>query len=1297
MSPADEGRAAFQIELPPGATLRQTDAVVQQVTQKLNARPEVTSVYAAVGGQSVNQANVYADMVPKDPDPPATDRGGARGPARAGEPARADRLGRLGAAERRGRHRVRRRSGHGQPSGPLAHRLDHGRAGRHHHRRRGSGRQPPALGQEPARRRASGPRRRRRVHPGNADRLRHRLHLGPAADVRRAGAAVQKLLQADRHPRRPAARRRRRLHRSGDRRQELLHVGPDRGADADGDRGQELDLAGRLHHRRRAQRHDPSRGHHGRRPQAGAPHPDDHLRHGGGHGAHRHGPGGRRRVPLAHGHRRPGGSDLFDLPVTALHPGLLHHHRRHRRLGPPDAGPDVRWSAQAGRRQPPRRPQAPQGLREVHEGRPAQVVVARVQRGVADPVVVARRDGRRIFVQQVANADRGRPAVRAILDRGVVQPVVRHLVIVVHHGGTILVVVVAIHALNPVDAVTDAPLIPGVGHVERSGEFRVVQHALGVFQTVFLEQLARDFRVLGDSQVSQDRTRTNVLAVANRVVQALHVVRGQIHVAVVHGQLGRIRITLDQTAEAGLGREIGLAGVVATVQDFTCASARHAVFDFDLVVVDGEGQITPARGQRRLEHQADGHVGRGFSSQTGVSAACRDHGNAAGRLEVVGQAVDLAVLVDIGGLVLGRQAVATVEVAGLEARGGADELLKQRRGAIGGAIGCAERHPVDRTIDQAGLVGRVVAVGVVVRVAERGVQRQFLGERLVTQQRRFDFAEDFPHRVGAARDSGGRVVVGVADLRIEGGRVVDFRLAPFRTEEAHHLAGRQVEQRAVQARADDLLFELGDALDRTEDVVDPILRQHAADRGAVQGRGGDAARVVAQLTADKAAGAVADDIQAFRQTIRQELLAGVFRTRLGIAGRQVIAPFRDEEVTLDADDVAVEALLLVRTVIAEADEGADADGLALAQALVPREGAPGQVSRDQRAALGVVQGQLAVAGLRRLALVDQEFAVHFSIAERVQLIAAFTVDGGDFDRRDQRLVQHRRVIGVAGVQVGAGAANALEAHHAIGDGRVRTPTVERGRRRTDRADAGRVAGADRVDGRAVRTGTRDRVALRLARHRVDVVFAVQEAVRLATREFTVAQGQFIALIALDRTGGAPAVATSAGRQREAARAARAVGFQRQVALGFKGQAFEVLAGDDVDHAGDGVRAIQRRGAVAQHFDAVDHRRRQNVQVSRADRTARTGGRDATTVQQHQGAARPQAAQANGVGTWAAIGDVAAVGVVDLRGAGRYGSALQCSGGRVEAGQRGFLTRHDLGRRRGVEIVATNARADDDDF
>lgn len=61
----DQSRAAFQIELPPGATLRETDAVVQRVTRTLQSRPEVTSVYAAIGGQDVNQANIYADLVKK--------------------------------------------------------------------------------------------------------------------------------------------------------------------------------------------------------------------------------------------------------------------------------------------------------------------------------------------------------------------------------------------------------------------------------------------------------------------------------------------------------------------------------------------------------------------------------------------------------------------------------------------------------------------------------------------------------------------------------------------------------------------------------------------------------------------------------------------------------------------------------------------------------------------------------------------------------------------------------------------------------------------------------------------------------------------------------------------------------------------------------------------------------------------------------------------------------------------------------------------------------------------------------
>src|SRR5690606_647007 len=133
-------------------------------------------------------------------------------------------------------------------------------------------------------------------------------------------------------------------------------------------------------------------------------------------------------------------------------------------------------------------------------------------------------------------------------------------------------------------------------------------------------------------------------------------------------------------------------------------------------------------------------------------------------------------------------------------------------------------------------------------------------------------------------------------------------------------------------------------------------------------------------------------------------------------------------------------------------------------------------------------------------------------------------------------------------RVGIRAAHAFEADRAAGHGRVRTPAVvghavrQGDVRHAGGGDAGQAAGADRVDRHAVRAGRGQRVALRLAGQRIDEVVVEAEAVGLATRERTVAQGQFVALIALDRTGGAPAVATGAGRQRQAGGAAVAVGF-----------------------------------------------------------------------------------------------------------------------------------------------------------
>ncbi|HYG25976.1 MAG TPA: efflux RND transporter permease subunit, partial [Caulobacteraceae bacterium] len=76
-SPAgDQGRASFSIELPPGATLRETDAIAQQIVRELHKQPEVVSTYASVGAGggtirpgggvssgAVNSATVTATMV----------------------------------------------------------------------------------------------------------------------------------------------------------------------------------------------------------------------------------------------------------------------------------------------------------------------------------------------------------------------------------------------------------------------------------------------------------------------------------------------------------------------------------------------------------------------------------------------------------------------------------------------------------------------------------------------------------------------------------------------------------------------------------------------------------------------------------------------------------------------------------------------------------------------------------------------------------------------------------------------------------------------------------------------------------------------------------------------------------------------------------------------------------------------------------------------------------------------------------------------------------------------------------
>ncbi|MBK5958629.1 ABC transporter permease [Rhodoplanes elegans] len=82
MPARDTGRSALGVELPPGATLAQTEAVVKRVTDIAKARPDVTSVFAAIGVAAAGQgpgapsvggdprnAIVYINYVPANARP----------------------------------------------------------------------------------------------------------------------------------------------------------------------------------------------------------------------------------------------------------------------------------------------------------------------------------------------------------------------------------------------------------------------------------------------------------------------------------------------------------------------------------------------------------------------------------------------------------------------------------------------------------------------------------------------------------------------------------------------------------------------------------------------------------------------------------------------------------------------------------------------------------------------------------------------------------------------------------------------------------------------------------------------------------------------------------------------------------------------------------------------------------------------------------------------------------------------------------------------------------------------------
>ncbi|WP_048327293.1 efflux RND transporter permease subunit, partial [Crocosphaera watsonii] len=62
----DAGLSRLNVELPPGSTLQETEAVVQQATKILEPSPTVDLILADVGDDGVNTALMYVKLIPND-------------------------------------------------------------------------------------------------------------------------------------------------------------------------------------------------------------------------------------------------------------------------------------------------------------------------------------------------------------------------------------------------------------------------------------------------------------------------------------------------------------------------------------------------------------------------------------------------------------------------------------------------------------------------------------------------------------------------------------------------------------------------------------------------------------------------------------------------------------------------------------------------------------------------------------------------------------------------------------------------------------------------------------------------------------------------------------------------------------------------------------------------------------------------------------------------------------------------------------------------------------------------------
>ncbi|MNU73635.1 hypothetical protein D3C71_631210 [compost metagenome] len=405
---------------------------------------------------------------------------------------------------------------------------------------------------------------------------------------------------------------------------------------------------------------------------------------------------------------------------------------------------------------------------------------------------------------------------------------------------------------------------------------------------------------------------------------------------------------------------------------------------------------------------------------------------------------------------------------------------------------------------------------------------------------------------------------------------------------AHDVAGRQGEQRAGDVGAGDL----GGAAHLVDEAGEQV--------------------VLYILVAQRARAGVAH-----RRSRIPRHAAGDHRTRRTAAGNAAVHEGRaDGQVDVRLVHAAGADALAFIAVVHVADVPVPVARTGFEAAFQAEAGTLGfqRVLGTARQLFGAVREQHVLAPLVEGAVLGQGSAgavARLRSRDRVRVAGQVL---GRLALAVQRVGDDAQVVGDREAAVGEhrGALQAAQqAHVGLGVGAV-------GRvRRVEVASAARVAA--RADGQRLATDG-DGAPLGGRAQRVDVV-GMARAARIAAELARIAE-DLVFLGALGADAEPAAVEGLAEGGAVGALLAVAFTVLADIDAGFA--TVEVLAGDDVDHAGDGVRAVQRRGAIGQHFHAFDDRRRNRGQVGV------TAGADAhaAAVDQHQAAFRAEVAQAD---------------------------------------------------------------------